>query len=79
MSAGEALVREFSRLVAREGGVLQLLGDDEGVIRVGYRPGVDPTCDEGACVLPHVELQQLMSETLARRDPARSVVVELIA
>jgi hypothetical protein len=46
---------------------------------VGYKPGVDPTCDEGSCVLPHLELQQLMAETLARRAKDVRVVVELVS
>jgi hypothetical protein len=39
---------------------------------------VDPTCEDGACVMPHLELQDLMGETLARRDPDLRVVVELV-
>ena len=73
------LVRQFDRLVKRDGGSLSLLAADGEVIRVGYKPGVDPTCDEGACVLPHLELQQLMAETLARRTQDLRVVVELVS
>jgi hypothetical protein len=75
---GTALVGQFDRMVRRDGGAVSLLGVDDGVIRVGYRPGVDPDCDDGACTLPHVELQALMAETLGRRDPALRVVVELV-
>jgi Fe-S cluster biogenesis protein NfuA len=74
----EGLVRQFDRMVKRDGGSVSLLGVDDGVVRVGYAPGVDPDCEDGACVLPHVELQDLMGETLARRDPALRVVVELV-
>jgi hypothetical protein len=77
MDIAATLVSQFDRMVKRDGGVVSLLGVDGGVIRVGYRPGVDATCDTDACVLPHLELQQLMSETLARRDPSLRVVVEL--
>jgi len=72
-----ALVAQFDRMVQRDGGSLQLLSVDGAVIKVGYRPGIDPECADGVCVMPHLELQQLMSETLARRDPSLKVVVEL--
>ena len=79
MSTADELVSQFNRMVSRDGGALSLLGCDGDVIRVGYHVGADPTCADGACVLPHVELQQLMAETLARRDPALRVVVEAIS
>ena len=75
----ETLVRQFDRMVKRDGGSLSLLGADDDVISVGYKPGIDPTCDEGSCVLPHLELQQLMAETLARRAKDVRVVVELVS
>ena len=50
---------------------------DRGGIRVAYRPGADLECETDSCVLPHLELQQLMSETLGRRDASLRVVVEL--
>ena len=74
----ETLVRQFDRMVKRDGGSLSLLATEGEVIRVGYKPGVDPTCDEGSCILPHLELQQLMAETLARRTKEVRVVVELV-
>ena len=75
----DTLVRQFDQMVKRDGGSLSLLGADGEVIRVGYKPGVDPTCDEGSCILPHLELQQLMAETLARRAKDLRVVVELVS
>ena len=75
----ETLVRQFDRMVKRDGGSLSLLGAEGEVIRVAYKPGVDPTCDEGSCILPHLELQQLMAETLARRTKEVRVVVELVS
>ena len=75
----QTLVRQFDQMVKRDGGSLSLLGADGDVIRVAYKPGIDPTCDEGSCVLPHLELQQLMAETLARRAKDARVVVELIS
>jgi hypothetical protein len=74
----EKIVQQFDRMVKRDGGSLTLLGVADGVMRVGYHPGADPTCDDGACVMPQVELQDLMGETLARRDPGLRLVVELI-
>jgi hypothetical protein len=70
------LVGQFDRMVKRDGGSVTLLGVDGDVIRVSYAPGVDPDCTDGVCVMPHVELQQLMAETLARRAPSLQVVVE---
>jgi hypothetical protein len=72
------LIEQFDRMVRRDGGELLLLGVDGDEIRVGYRLGADPTCEDGACVLPHLELQHLMGETLARRNPAMKVVVEVV-
>ena len=77
-SVADTLVEQFDRMVRRDGGELSLLGVEGGLVRVGYRVGVDATCTDGSCVLPHLELQQLMGETLARRDPALRVVVEVV-
>jgi hypothetical protein len=74
----EAFVEQFNRMVKRDGGSVSLLGVDANVIRVGYRLGADATCEDGACVLPQGELQELMAETLTRRDPSLRVVVELV-
>ncbi len=77
MDVAASLVSQFDRMVKRDGGAVSLVEVRDGVIRVAYRPGVDRSCDTDACVLPHIELQQLMSETLARRDASLQVVVEL--
>ncbi len=66
---------QFARMVQHDGGSLRLLGTEGGVIRVGYAVGVDPSCEDGACILPEVELQQMMAETLSRRDPNLAVQV----
>jgi hypothetical protein len=80
MSAlAETLVAQFQRMVRRDGGDLALLGVDDGVIRVGYRMGSDANCAEGVCILPHLELQDLMNETAERRAPGTKVVVELVS
>lgn len=77
-SVAHTLVEQFNRMVCRDGGELTLLGVEGDVVHVGYRFGFDPSCADGACVLPPLELQQLMEETLARRDPGLQVVVEVI-
>ena len=69
------LVAQFDRMVRRDGGSLELVSTDGGVIRVAYRMGSDPTCEGDTCTLPGAELQQLMAETLHRRDPALHVEV----
>lgn len=74
----EALVAQFSRMVARGGGSLELLGTEGDVIRIGYRLGGDPTCEDGTCVLPDVELEQLMNETVRRRDHSLRVEVRRV-
>ena len=73
-----AVAKQFDRMVKRQGGSVKLLGFDEGVIRIGYRPGVDPECVGGICVLPDLELQQLMTERAARRRASVRVAVELM-
>ena len=75
LDEAQVLVAQFSRLVQRDGGVLRLEGVDDGVARVRYVPGDDASCQGDACVLPSVELQQLMAETLARRESRLTVVV----
>jgi hypothetical protein len=73
------LVERFNRMVAHDGGTLTLLSADSRTIRVGYRPGATaPDCGDGSCTLPQAELQQLMSETVARQRPGVRVQVEVI-
>jgi hypothetical protein len=78
MDLAETLVEQFDRMVRRDGGQLSLLGFDGTVIRVGYRVGTDPDCSDGTCVMPHVELEELMNETATRRFPGVRVNVEVI-
>ncbi len=76
----QALVERFNRMVARDGGSLTLIAADAEMIRVGYRLGiVDPECQDGSCVLPQLELERLMSETVARTMPGTRVQVEVMA
>jgi hypothetical protein len=64
-------------MVRRDGGRVSLVRVADDLVVVSYRPGADSECADGACVLPHAELQQLMSETLIRQEPKLKVVVEL--
>lgn len=77
MSTAETLVKQFDRMVRKDGGSLSLIGVEGGCITVAYRPGTAPDCGDGVCIMPHVELQTLMAETLARRDPSLSIRVML--
>jgi hypothetical protein len=78
MNIGQDLIAQFTHMVRAEGGALSLLGEDDQLIRVGYRMGKDPNCEDGSCVLPHLELEMLMNETLSGRTPAKKVAVQLI-
>ena len=77
MSTAESLVKQFDRMVKRDGGSVSLVGVEGCCITVAYSPGVAPECTNGVCIMPHIELQALMSETLSRRDPTMSVRVVL--
>jgi hypothetical protein len=78
METAQQLVDSFARMVRMDGGSLHILSAEQGRIRLGYTPGVDEECATGACVLPHLELQEMMREWLSRRDPAATVSVQLI-
>jgi hypothetical protein len=78
MSTAESLVKQFDRIVKRDGGSVSLIGVEGSRITVAYTPGVAPDCTEGVCVMPHIELQAMMAETLGRRDPTMSVRVMLV-
>jgi Fe-S cluster biogenesis protein NfuA len=75
MSVAESLVKQFDRMVKRDGGSVSLLDVQGTRITVAYRPGAAPDCGTGVCIMPHIELQAMMSETLARRDPTLSILV----
>lgn len=77
MSTAENLVKQFDRMVRRDGGAVSLVGVEGSCITVAYKPGVAEECKEGVCIMPHIELQTLMAETLGRRDPSLSVRVIL--
>ncbi len=78
MSVAETIVTQFSRMVQKDGGALRLIGVEGNLIKLGYKAGHDPECtDDGACILPHVELQDMIAETLARRAPDMKVLVQV--
>jgi hypothetical protein len=77
-AVAQQLLNSFSRMVRGDGGQVEIL-DDAADIVIGYRPGgPPPDCETGACVLPHVELQDMMREWMARRSPGRQVSVRLL-
>ena len=77
MSTAESLVKQFDRMVKRDGGSVSLVGVEGSCITVAYHPGVAPDCTDAVSIMPHVELQAMMAETLGRRDPTMSIRVVL--
>jgi hypothetical protein len=78
MDVAKQLVDSFARMVRMDGGTLTILSVEGRNILLGYTPGADVECTTGACVLPHVELQEMMREWLSRRDPGANVSVQLV-
>jgi hypothetical protein len=78
MEISRELLDSFARMVRSDGSRIEILSDDEASIIIGYRPGSDEACASGACVLPHLELQEMMREWLGRRAPQMSVSVRLV-
>ncbi len=72
------LLASFTRIAATDGGRIELIDGEGARIIIGLTPGDAAPCEDGACVLPHSELQQMMSEWLSRRAPDRSVTVKLM-
>lgn len=73
-----AIVSRFDRMVRRDGGAVRLIGVEGTLLRIGYRPGADPECQEGVCILPEIELQAMIAEVLAAQAPAARVKVERV-
>ena len=63
----EQLVEQFDRMVRRDGGSLTIASLEEGTLRVLHHAGSDPACEGDVCVLPSVEIEQMMTEVLERR------------
>jgi hypothetical protein len=74
----ESLILDFGHMARRDGGALTVLGATDADIRIGYRPGQVPTCDDGSCVLEHVELEAMLSEALRRRAPEVNLTIEVV-
>jgi Fe-S cluster biogenesis protein NfuA len=72
------LVDSFARIVRSDGGAIEIVSAQDDRIVVAYTAGVAEECESGACVLPHLELQDMMREWLSRRAPGCSVVVTLV-
>jgi hypothetical protein len=75
IQTAEQVVAQFDRMARRDGGRVVLASLDGGTLRVIHRPGSDPNCAGDSCVLPSVEIQQLMAEVLERRGSKLSVEV----
>lgn len=71
------LVDSFVRIVRSDGGSIEIASVSGGQIIIDYRPGAMDACESGACILPHLELQDMMREWLSRRAPECSVIVKL--
>ncbi len=78
MSIAQQLIDSFARMVRMDGGELTVISEQDDRITLGYAAGHDPECTSGACVLPHLELQEMMSEWLGRKAPGTAVTVRLI-
>lgn len=75
MNPGEQIVFEFQRLVQRDGGLLTLRSFDGSAMTIEYRAGQAAHCDSNQCVLPHLELEELINETVQRRYPDCKVII----
>lgn len=69
------LLDSFARIVRSDGGSIEIVSAEDDKIVIAYAAGTDEDCESGACVLPHLELQDMMREWLSRRAPGCSVVV----
>ena len=74
----DSLVADFAHMARRDGGALMVLDATDAGIRIGYRPGQSQDCDDGDCVLEHVEIEAMMGEALRRRAPEVTVTVEVV-
>ena len=70
------VVAHFNRMVAPDGGSIELVAVEDHVLRVRYLPGANEECAE--CVLEPDDLRELMKEALELQD--RSITeVELVS
>ena len=59
MSVARTLVQQFDRMVRPDGGSVELVAAESGVLRVRYRPGAArEECASGTCALPGEELRE---------------------
>ncbi len=80
MTIADQLLASFSRIAASDGGMLALVEENAGTIRLTYRPGkeADGACVDGVCALPHVELEEMMRAWLARKAPDVQLEIKLL-
>jgi len=79
MTIAQELIDSFARIVRSDGGTIGIISATDERTELAYMPGTDPDCADGACVLPHLELQEMMREWLARRAPGHVLVIRLAA
>lgn len=68
----QQVIEHFQRILQADGGQLEWLGTEDGVMRLRYLPGHNPDCAD--CVLSPEDLRELVGEALQRGDASiRSV------
>ena len=68
MSSGVSFVLENMETILRtDGGALEILGLDQGVLKLRYTPGVNEECPE--CVFSPEGLRELLIESLKLHAP----------
>jgi Fe-S cluster biogenesis protein NfuA len=73
MSAdAQQVVEQFNEIVKPEGGAVEMLSVDGGVLRVRYVPGTNEEC--ASCVLTADELRDMMKESVQTFDPSIEAV-----
>ena len=70
-----AVLENVRAVVEGDGGAVELVAVEEGVVRVRYRPGANEECPQ--CVLEPETLRQFLQEAFAAQAP-RIRGVELV-
>ncbi len=63
----DSVVSEFRTILKVDGGTLDVVSADDGVVTLHYVPGHNEKCPE--CVLTPDDLRQLVKESLQTRVP----------
>jgi Fe-S cluster biogenesis protein NfuA len=75
-SAAQMVVEQFRRMVQPDGGSIELVTVEGGIMKIRYNPGKNEECE--SCVLNPEDLCELMKEAAERQDPSITRV-ELVA